>query len=91
MGADNLKGFHRWKNWREIFGMIPIAIVDRGGLNLSATSGPAAIHFARARIPENQAPTLPDRDPPAWVYLHGLKSSLSSTALRDAEKERGGY
>lgn len=88
MGADNLKGFHRWKNWRAIFGLIPIAIMDRGGISLQATSGPAAIHFARARIPENQAMTLADRQPPAWVYLHGIKSTLSSTALRAAQKEQ---
>ena len=25
---------------------------------------------------------LPDRKPPAWAFLHGLKSPLSSTALR---------
>lgn len=88
MGADNLKGFHRWKNWRGIFGMIPIAVVDRGGISLQATSGPAAIHFARARIAENQAMTLADREPPAWVYLHGVKSTLSSTALRAAKKKQ---
>jgi nicotinate-nucleotide adenylyltransferase len=88
MGADNLKGFHRWKNWRGIFGVIPIAIVDRGGISLQATSGPAAISFARARIPENQAMTLADREPPAWVYLHGIKSTLSSTALRAARKNQ---
>ena len=28
------------------------------------------------------ARTLPDLRPPAWVFLHGLKSPLSSTALR---------
>lgn len=87
MGADNLKGFHRWKNWRAIFGMVPIAIMDRGGLSLQATSGPAAIHFARARIPENQAMTLADREPPAWIYLHGVKSTLSSTAIREGKKQ----
>jgi len=27
---------------------------------------------------------LPERKPPAWIYLHGLKSPLSSTALRAA-------
>jgi nicotinate-nucleotide adenylyltransferase len=26
--------------------------------------------------------SLPDRKPPAWTFLHGLKSPLSSTALR---------
>ncbi len=89
MGADNLKDFHRWKNWREIFMMLPIAVVDRGGLSLRAASGAAAISFARARIPENRAASLPLLSPPAWVYLLGVKSDLSSTQIR-AEKERGG-
>ena len=30
------------------------------------------------------ARALPERKPPAWIYLHGLKSPLSSTALRAA-------
>lgn len=90
MGADNLKDFHRWKHWRDIFMMLPIAVVDRGGLSLKAASGPAAISFARARIPENQASRLPVLPPPAWVYLHGVKSDLSSTRIR-AEKEQGGH
>ena len=90
MGADNLKDFHRWKHWRDIFMMMPIAVVDRGGLSLKAASGPAAISFAKARIPENQASRLPILPPPAWVYLHGVKSDLSSTRIR-AEKEQGGH
>lgn len=85
MGADNLKNFHRWKNWRDIFLMLPIAVVDRGGISLQAASGPAAISFAKARIPENRASTLPALAPPAWVYLHGVKSDLSSTAIREAK------
>ena len=90
MGADNLKYFHRWKNWRNIFTMLPVAVVDRGGISLSATSGAAPMRFARARIPEIKAMTLPGREPPAWVYLHGVKSALSSTALRSAKKPRAG-
>ncbi len=86
MGADSLQTFHRWKNWRAIFMTLPIAVIDRGGLSLTATSGPAAHAFARARIPEVRARSLPGRAPPAWVYLHGLKSGLSSTALRAAKK-----
>jgi len=89
MGADNLKSFHRWKNWRDIFLMLPIAVVDRGGISLQAGSGPAAIGFAKARIPESRASTLPGLPPPAWVYLHGVKSGLSSTQIREA-KGRGG-
>jgi nicotinate-nucleotide adenylyltransferase len=43
--------------------------------------------FARARIPETKASLLPTLPPPAWVYLHGVKSDLSSTRLRQ-ERER---
>jgi nicotinate-nucleotide adenylyltransferase len=89
MGADNLKSFHRWKNWRQIFMTVPIAVVDRGGLSLTATSGPAAHAFARARLPEMQARLLAGHEPPAWVYLHGVKSALSSTALRKKDRPGG--
>ncbi len=82
MGADNLRNFHRWKNWRGIAARLPIAVVDRGGLSRSALAGPAAQTLARARIPESKAPTLARRTPPAFVFLHGLKMPLSSTALR---------
>jgi nicotinate-nucleotide adenylyltransferase len=86
MGADNLKNFHHWKNWRDIFLMLPIAVVDRGGLSLQAASGAAAISFARARIPESRASSLPGLPPPAWTYLRGVKSDLSSTAIREARE-----
>jgi nicotinate-nucleotide adenylyltransferase len=82
MGADNLRSFHRWQNWRGIADLIPIAVIDRLGPSLYATASTAGQALARARIPESAARSLPDRTPPAWVYLHGLKSPLSSTALR---------
>ena len=84
-----LMGFHRWKNWRDIFLTLPIAVADRGGLSLKAGSGPAAMTFARARIPEIKASTLPTLPPPAWVYLHGVKSDLSSTRIREASERNG--
>jgi nicotinate-nucleotide adenylyltransferase len=82
MGADNLRSFHRWRHWRDIAALVPIAVIDRVGPSLYATSGVAAGALAGARIRESAAVTLPLRRPPAWVFLHGLKSSLSSTALR---------
>jgi nicotinate-nucleotide adenylyltransferase len=86
MGADNLRSFHRWENWRGIASMVPIAVVDRLGPSLYAVGGPAGQALTRYRIPENAARSLPGRKPPAWVYLHGLKSPLSSTALRAARR-----
>jgi nicotinate-nucleotide adenylyltransferase len=86
MGADNLRSFHRWQKWRAIAAMLPVAVVDRLGPSLYATAGPAGQALARFRLPEAAAKTLPGRRPPAWVYLHGLKSALSSTALRAARR-----
>jgi nicotinate-nucleotide adenylyltransferase len=82
MGADNLRSFSRWQNWRGIAALLPMAIIDRVGPSLYATGSVAAHALARFRIPEREAASLAGRKPPAWVYLHGLKSPLSSTALR---------
>lgn len=84
MGADNLRSFYRWQNWRGIASLLPIAVVDRFGTTLHATAGRAAQALARFRIPESAAASLARRRPPVWIYLHGLKSPLSSTALRAA-------
>jgi nicotinate-nucleotide adenylyltransferase len=82
MGADNLRSFHRWQKWRDIANLVPIAVVDRVGPSLYATAGTAGQALARFRIPEEAARSLPRRRPPVWTFLHGLKSPLSSTALR---------
>jgi len=82
MGADNLRSFYRWQNWRDIADLMPMAVVDRMGSSLYATGGRAAQALARYRLPEQLATRLANRKPPAWIYLHGFKSPLSSTALR---------
>jgi nicotinate-nucleotide adenylyltransferase len=88
MGADNLRHFHRWQRWRDIARLVPIAVVDRLGPSLYSAASAAGQALAHARIPESAAMTLPGRRPPAWIYLHGLKSPLSSTALRAARALR---
>jgi len=82
MGADNLRSFHRWQKWRGIAAMLPMVVIDRLGPSLYAAASTAGQALARSRISEGSARSLPNRSPPAWVYLHGLKSPLSSTALR---------
>ena len=62
--------------------IVPIAVVDRVGPSLYANASRAAQALARFRIPEEAARSLATRKPPAWVFLHGLKSPLSSTELR---------
>ncbi|WP_445504868.1 nicotinate-nucleotide adenylyltransferase [Microvirga sp. G4-2] len=82
MGADNLAGFHRWRGWRRIARMMPMAIIDRPGWTLKAMRSRAAIAFSSGRIDEGRAPALAGLKPPAWVFLHGPRSHLSSTMLR---------
>lgn len=83
MGADNLAQFHLWQNWRGIAGLLPIAVVDRPGASLKAAAGVAAQTLSRYRLSEADGRLLADARPPAWVFLHGIKSPLSSTALRE--------
>jgi nicotinate-nucleotide adenylyltransferase len=82
MGADNLRHFHRWQKWRAIASLVPIVVIDRLGPSLYAGGSPAGNALARFRIRECDASSLPNRRAPAWTFLHGLKSPLSSTALR---------
>jgi nicotinate-nucleotide adenylyltransferase len=88
MGADNLRHFHRWQRWRDIAALVPIAVVDRLGPSLYSTAGVTGQALAWARLPESAARALAERRAPAWTYLHGLKSPLSSTALRAARTLR---
>ncbi len=88
MGADNLRQMPQWKNWREIFRALPIAVIARPGEDVSDSlkarlSLPARL-YADARIPEYAAHTLAGRTAPAWTYLTPPLNSLSSTALRAA-------
>jgi nicotinate-nucleotide adenylyltransferase len=82
MGADSLGTFHRWKGFAEIARLVPIAVIDRPGFTMTPLSARAAQRLADARVPEAAASTLALRSPPAWVFLHGPRSTLSSTQIR---------
>ena len=90
MGADNLGQFHLWRHWRSIADLVPIVVVDRPGSTLKAVSSPAGAALARWRAPERDATRFATMRPPALLFLHGPRSSLSSTALRRvSEPEHG--
>jgi nicotinate-nucleotide adenylyltransferase len=38
--------------------------------------------FSDSRVDEQYAPMLARRTPPAWTFIHGPRSSLSSSAIR---------
>jgi nicotinate-nucleotide adenylyltransferase len=86
MGADNLRSFHHWQNWRAIAETFPIAVIDRPGATLSYLSSTMAHSYSKARIDEDDAGVLWTKRAPAWTFIHGPRSPLSSTALRSGNK-----
>lgn len=92
MGADSLRGFHQWQNWQRIARTFPIAVIDRPGSTLAFLSSVMAKTFAYARVDEEDAGTLAFRRAPAWTFIHGPRSPLSSSALRHrAEAENAAF
>lgn len=87
MGADNLATFHRWQHWRSIARTMPIAVVDRPGWRLKALASPAAQWMRRSYVPESRSRGLASLPAPAWTFLTGPLSRLSSTELRRAARE----
>lgn len=86
MGADSLADFHRWKRWQDIAAVIPMAVYARPGASRRALASRAASYLARSRLDETEASLLAGHTPPAWVYLQGKQSSLSSTAIRASRR-----
>lgn len=80
LGDDNLASFTKWRRWRELARMVPIAVVSRPGGSPRA----GLSRFARMfpRMDEAAARRLPAERPPAWVYLHARHDRTSSTELR---------
>ena len=86
IGADNLAAFHRWKRWRDIAALVPIAVIDRPGSTWSTIHSPAGVGLSRYRYDENDGRAFAMAKPPAFIFLHGPRSALSSTQLRAKSK-----
>jgi len=84
MGADNLAGFHHWQRWQKIATTFPIAVIDRPGSTLAYLSSKMARTFDYARVDEDDAGVLWQKRAPAWTFIHGPRSTLSSSAIRAA-------
>ena len=87
MGADNLAQFVRWKNWRGIARLMPIAVIARPGYDSAALASPAMAWLRRFRT---SAASLNDRakwSTPALVYLRFDPDSRSATAIRRADPD----
>lgn len=86
MGADCLAELHRWRQWRQIMELMPVAVIDRPGWRMKALSSIAAAAFAASRVPEVEAGALASMRAPAWTFVTAPLSDLSSTAIRAARR-----
>jgi nicotinate-nucleotide adenylyltransferase len=87
MGADNLAQFHRWREWREIARLVPIAVVTRPGYIGDAHSARAMGWLRRFVRPAGQAKAWTKWRPPALVLLKSPPDPTSATALRAADPD----
>ena len=82
MGTDNLKNLHLWKDWKNFFYNIPIAIFDRPSYSFNITKSKALLFFRKARIKNNFVKKSDLLLPPKWVFVSGMKKNQSSSDLR---------
>lgn len=82
MGADNLANFHKWDRWRDIVQLMPLAIIDRPNSTTSPNSTSATHFLSRYRVDERDSSLLAGGITPAWTFIHGQRSFLSSTQIR---------
>ncbi len=82
MGADTVAEFHRWKDWRDIASLVPIAVLPREGYDEAARAARAMGWLARFVRPESQAKCWTEWSPPAILFLRLPTNPSSATAIR---------
>jgi nicotinate-nucleotide adenylyltransferase len=87
MGADNLAQFHRWRDWRKIAALVPIAVVTRPGYDARALKAPAWGWLRRFVRPAAMARNWTLWRPPALVLLSLPPDRTSATAIRAANPD----
>jgi nicotinate-nucleotide adenylyltransferase len=87
MGADNLAQFHRWRDWRRIAALMPIAVVGRPGYDARAVAAPAMAWLRRFVRPAAGAKDWTNWRLPSLVLLDMPPDPTSATALRAADPD----
>ena len=82
MGADNLAQFHRWRAWRDLARLMPIAVVARPGYDAAAFASPAMAWLGRYRKPPASSNFRETWSAPALLTLRFDPDPTSATAIR---------
>jgi len=87
MGADIIGEFHRWRDWRRLAALVPIAIVVRPGYRGVVAASPASAWLRRFVRHLGEPNDWTRWRPPALVLLHVRPDPTSATALRRASPD----
>lgn len=87
MGADNLAQFHRWRDWRDIARLVPIAVIRRPGYGGAAHAIHAMSWLRRFVRPASLARQWTKWRLPALVLLDSPPEPSSATALRASDPD----
>ena len=82
MGTDAVAQFDRWKDWREIARLVPIAVLPRPGYDDEARAARAMGWLSEFVRPASQAQHWTEWSPPAILFLRLPTDPTSATALR---------
>lgn len=84
MGGDNLMQVDQWKNWRQIFETVPVAVMARPGFEKAALGSKAAHVYRAVRLDPTDSLKLALMQPPVWTILQEQLTGLSSTEIRQS-------
>jgi nicotinate-nucleotide adenylyltransferase len=85
MGADNLAQLPRWRDWRNIARLMPIAVIARPGYEGRARATRAMGWLRRYVRPADRKRLWTDWRPPALVFLRFPPDVRSATMIRQAD------
>ncbi len=90
IGADNLCTMHKWYNWKKIFYLTPIVVLDRPGYSNKAITSKASKYFWSCKIKNNLAKNITNYKLPAWAFVKVKPDHTSSTFIRNINKKKLG-
>ena len=81
IGADNLVQLHQWKEYKKIFSLCTVVVMNRIGYKKPALTSPVAKKFRKTKI---SLDTLLKMGPKQkeWVYINNKGINVSSSRLR---------
>lgn len=82
LGSDTLPDFHKWRDWRDLARLVPIAVLPRAGYDRPAHAARAMGWLRRFVQPPGQAARWTEWRAPAIIFLGLPRDRSSATAIR---------